>query len=118
MNAENTLLAERKQAILDKITNWQEKYHYRQIFRRVIDALAHDVDPVLIIDQLIDININLSEQLEKRVISEPLRCEITGEGAKELAKYMSRLEWQPVDPESLPTGEVLARDKNNAVLVG
>jgi hypothetical protein len=103
--------------VIMRITNGVDKYLSTALWQNVIDSLARGADPLMIIEQLMDINIEQSEQLKKRVISEPVRYEITGEGAKELVKHMSGLKWQPVDPENLPTGEVLARNKTD-VLVG
>jgi hypothetical protein len=108
----------RRSEIVNKIVNGVEKYQTHALWQKVIDSLARGADPLMIIEQLMDINIEQAEQLKKQIISEPVRYEITGEGAKELAKHMSGLKWQPVDPEKLPTGIVVAKDKNNDTLLG
>lgn len=57
---------EMRAEILSKLTNGIEKYHTHAMYQKVIDSLARGADPIMIIEQLIDINIAQSAALIKK----------------------------------------------------
>jgi hypothetical protein len=101
----------RREEILNKIVNGPDKYFTNGLWHSVIDAMAKGGDPLFIIEQLIDINIAQAEQLERKVLAEPMMVSIA-----QPAIIHKGLEWQPVDPEKLPVGEVLARNQDYVLL--
>lgn len=99
----------RREEIINKIENGTDKYITNGLWRSVIDAMAKGVDPLYIINQLMDINVVQADQLMKKRLAEPMRVSVD--------MLPGRMLWVAIDKTKLPTGEVLARN-NHSVLLG
>lgn len=103
---------ERRIDLLSKITNGVDNYHTHAIWQKVVDSLAMGADPLMIIEQLIDINIVQSERMRDIVThhAQPMRVSVD--------MFPGAVIWIPIDKYKLPTGEVLAKNSRKDILVG
>lgn len=77
----------RKRAeILSKLTNGVDNYHTHALYQKVVDSLARGADPVMIIEQLLDIDIDQSERMLKMWRGEPLQIKVSPDQLNEILK--------------------------------
>lgn len=79
-------IREKREEILSKLTNGVENYHTHAMYQRVVDGLARGADPIMIIEQLIDLNIEQSERMLKMWRGEQVSISLAKDQLNELFK--------------------------------
>jgi hypothetical protein len=67
-----------RKALIEKFLNGWERYNKEPLFRNIIEALMHEVEPFVIIEKLIDMNKELSDRIREYVTlhAYPSRIEV------------------------------------------
>jgi hypothetical protein len=81
-------LREKRIEILSKLKNGGEKYYTHAVYQRVIDSLIRGADPILIIEQLMDIIISQQTALTANYSREPVCINLPEEQVNDLLNKM------------------------------